>query len=60
MRRRLEPLDAPFPPELYSYTEEPELSHNRRCFEEDFHSQGELWAQHPGPGAGAGTREGPG
>uniref|UniRef100_A0A8U8CGK5 Uncharacterized protein n=1 Tax=Geospiza parvula TaxID=87175 RepID=A0A8U8CGK5_GEOPR len=25
--------------ELYSYTEEPELSHNRRCFEEDFHTQ---------------------
>lgn len=28
------------PPELYSYTEEPELSLNRRCFEEDFHTQG--------------------
>uniref|UniRef100_A0A8C0F456 Striatin interacting protein 2 n=1 Tax=Bubo bubo TaxID=30461 RepID=A0A8C0F456_BUBBB len=26
--------------ELYSYTEEPELSTNRRCFEEDFHAQG--------------------
>uniref|UniRef100_A0A8C5TPR2 Far11/STRP N-terminal domain-containing protein n=1 Tax=Malurus cyaneus samueli TaxID=2593467 RepID=A0A8C5TPR2_9PASS len=25
--------------ELYSYTEEPERSHNRRCFEEDFHTQ---------------------
>ncbi|XP_068045424.1 striatin-interacting protein 2 isoform X2 [Anomalospiza imberbis] len=25
--------------ELYSYTEEPELSHNRRCFEEDFYTQ---------------------
>ncbi|NWZ36330.1 STRP2 protein, partial [Brachypodius atriceps] len=25
--------------ELYSYTEEPELSHNRRCFQEDFHAQ---------------------
>uniref|UniRef100_A0A8B9F4D6 Striatin interacting protein 2 n=1 Tax=Amazona collaria TaxID=241587 RepID=A0A8B9F4D6_9PSIT len=25
---------------LYSYTEEPELSSNRRCFEEDFHAQG--------------------
>ncbi|NXK90767.1 STRP2 protein, partial [Formicarius rufipectus] len=33
--------------ELYSYTEEPELSHNRRCFEEDFHAQvpGRMWLE---------------
>uniref|UniRef100_H0YUG6 Striatin interacting protein 2 n=1 Tax=Taeniopygia guttata TaxID=59729 RepID=H0YUG6_TAEGU len=33
--------------ELYSYTEEPELSHNRRCFEEDFHTQvpGRRWLE---------------
>ncbi|NXK42277.1 STRP2 protein, partial [Piprites chloris] len=33
--------------ELYSYTEEPELSHNRRCFEEDFHAQvpGRTWLE---------------
>uniref|UniRef100_A0A8B9VFY6 Striatin interacting protein 2 n=1 Tax=Anas zonorhyncha TaxID=75864 RepID=A0A8B9VFY6_9AVES len=28
------------PSELYSYTEEPEFGTNRRCFEEDFHTQG--------------------
>ncbi|CAM9130744.1 unnamed protein product, partial [Bubo scandiacus] len=33
--------------ELYSYTEEPELSTNRRCFEEDFHAQvqGRRWLE---------------
>ncbi|XP_005039023.1 PREDICTED: striatin-interacting protein 2 isoform X2 [Ficedula albicollis] len=33
--------------ELYSYTEEPELSHGRRCFEEDFHSPvpGRRWLE---------------
>ncbi|NXL38858.1 STRP2 protein, partial [Glaucidium brasilianum] len=33
--------------ELYSYTEEPELSTNRRCFEEDFHTQvqGRRWLE---------------
>uniref|UniRef100_A0A8B9F4B5 Striatin interacting protein 2 n=1 Tax=Amazona collaria TaxID=241587 RepID=A0A8B9F4B5_9PSIT len=32
---------------LYSYTEEPELSSNRRCFEEDFHAQvqGRRWLE---------------
>lgn len=30
----------PVPAELYSYTEEPELSTNRRCFEEEFCPQG--------------------
>uniref|UniRef100_A0A8C3V8H9 Striatin interacting protein 2 n=1 Tax=Catharus ustulatus TaxID=91951 RepID=A0A8C3V8H9_CATUS len=33
------------PPELYSYTEEPELSLNRRCFEEDFHTQDRRWLE---------------
>lgn len=28
------------PSELYSYTEEPEFGTNRRCFEEDFRTQG--------------------
>uniref|UniRef100_A0A8C3VDP2 Striatin interacting protein 2 n=1 Tax=Catharus ustulatus TaxID=91951 RepID=A0A8C3VDP2_CATUS len=31
--------------ELYSYTEEPELSLNRRCFEEDFHTQDRRWLE---------------
>ncbi|NXD73366.1 STRP2 protein, partial [Eolophus roseicapillus] len=33
--------------ELCSYTEEPELSSNRRCFEEDFHAQaqGRRWLE---------------
>ena len=33
--------------EPYSYTEEPELSTNRRCFEEDFHTQvqGRKWLE---------------
>ncbi|KFV67177.1 Striatin-interacting protein 2, partial [Dryobates pubescens] len=33
--------------ELYSYTEEPELNTNRRCFEEDFHTQvqGKRWLE---------------
>uniref|UniRef100_A0ABM5GLK8 Striatin-interacting protein 2 isoform X2 n=1 Tax=Pogona vitticeps TaxID=103695 RepID=A0ABM5GLK8_9SAUR len=32
--------------ELYSYTEEPEFSLNRKCFEEDFHTQaqGKQWS----------------